>query len=140
MFKIHWNYSRKLKTVFKFKLLISTRIRALHARMSHSTICNTTVSTKKTRRTLAKYVRKLCVIPYACEGNAPVSVKKKYVFVQANNVAMGIDVCMCVIINQISSRPLLVCVCVYWKHSWKCCKRCAADVRVFVHMQDQGWA
>ena len=31
-----------------------TRKRALHARMSHSTVCNTTVSTKKTRRTLMK--------------------------------------------------------------------------------------
>ena len=31
-----------------------TRKRALHARMSHSTACNTTVSTKKTLRTLVK--------------------------------------------------------------------------------------
>ena len=31
-----------------------TRKRALHARMCHSTVCNTTVSTKKTRRTLVK--------------------------------------------------------------------------------------
>ena len=34
--------------------LLLTRKRALHARMSHSTVCNTTVSTKKTRRTLMK--------------------------------------------------------------------------------------
>ena len=33
---------------------IETRKRALHARMSHSTVCNTTVSTKKTSRTQAK--------------------------------------------------------------------------------------
>ena len=31
-----------------------TRKWALHAWMSHSTVCNTTVSTKKTRRTLMK--------------------------------------------------------------------------------------
>ena len=35
-------------------LQIETRKRALHARMSHSTVCNTTVSTKKTRRSLMK--------------------------------------------------------------------------------------
>ena len=35
-------------------LAIETRKRALHARMSHSTVCNTIVSTKKTRRTLMK--------------------------------------------------------------------------------------
>ena len=33
---------------------IVTRKRALHARMSHSTICNMTVSTKKTCHTLVK--------------------------------------------------------------------------------------
>ena len=33
---------------------IETRKRALHARMSHITVCNTTVSTNKTRRTLMK--------------------------------------------------------------------------------------
>ena len=31
-----------------------TNKRALHARMSHNTFCNTTVSTKKTRRILVK--------------------------------------------------------------------------------------
>ena len=35
-------------------IIIITRKRALHARMFHSTVCNTTVSTKEIRRTLVK--------------------------------------------------------------------------------------
>ena len=87
-----------------------TRKHALHARMSHSTVCNTTVSTKKILRKLVKYVRKLHVTPHACNGNAPVNMKEKYVSVQAVHEG-EICVCVCVIINQISSRQLLVCVC-----------------------------
>ena len=34
--------------------ILLTRKRALHARMSHSTACNKTVSTKNTRRKLVK--------------------------------------------------------------------------------------
>ena len=37
-------------------------------------VCNTTVSTKKTRRTVVKSVRKLRVMPHACEENTPVSI------------------------------------------------------------------
>ena len=55
---------------------IATRKRALHARMSHSTVCNTTISTKKTLRTPVKEVRKLHETPQACKGNAPVNMKK----------------------------------------------------------------
>ena len=36
------------------KCQIRTRQRALHARMSHSTVCNKTVSTKKTLRALVE--------------------------------------------------------------------------------------
>ena len=43
----------------------TTRKLTLHARMSHSTVCNTTVSIKKTRRTLVKYVRKLSLASHA---------------------------------------------------------------------------
>ena len=66
--------------------------------MSHSTVCNTTVSIKKTRRTLAKYVRNLRVTPHACERNAPISVKK-YVFVQAIKRGHGY-ICVCVCHHQ----------------------------------------
>ena len=83
-----------------------TRKRALHARMSHSTVCNTTVSTKKTLRILMKQVRQLHVTPHACKGNAPVNMNEKYVC--ASNQAWA---WVCVIINQLSSRQLLVCVC-----------------------------
>ena len=38
----------------RLKALTNTKKRALHARTSHSTVCNTTVSTKKPRRTLMK--------------------------------------------------------------------------------------
>ena len=61
---------------------IETRKRALHARMFHSTVCNTTISNKKTRRTQVKQVSQLRVTPHACKGNIPVNVKEKYVFVQ----------------------------------------------------------
>ena len=89
--------------------LQKTRKRALHARMSHGTVCNTTVSTKKARRTLVKIVRQLRVTPHACKGNTPVNVKEKYVFVQAIKRRYGYGcVHVCVIIKQISSSELLV--------------------------------
>ena len=40
--------------MYNFLDKVSTRKRVLHARMSHSTVCNMTVSTKKTLRTLVK--------------------------------------------------------------------------------------
>ena len=84
------------------ELLYKTRKRALHGRMHHSTVCNTTDSTKKIRRKLVKYVRQLRVTPHACNGNAPVNVKKKYVFVQAiNRGHRYVCVYMCVIIKKI---------------------------------------
>ena len=87
--------------------------RALHARMSHSIACNTIVSTKKTRCTLMKQVRQLHVTPHACNGNAPVNVKEKYVLYNANKCGHGYGcVYVCVIIKQISGIQLLVCVCV----------------------------
>ena len=84
--------------------------------MSHSTACNTTVSTKKTRPTLKKYVRKLRETLHACKENAPVSVKEecttRYTCVCANNQAwVWLCECVSVIINQISRRQLLVFVC-----------------------------
>ena len=83
---------------------IYTIKRALRARMSHSIVCNTTVSTKKTCRTL--------ITQHACKGNTPVIMKEKYVFVQPINRGYGcVYVCVCVIIKQISSTQLLVCVC-----------------------------
>ena len=55
----------------------------------------------------------LHVTPHACKGNAPVNMKEKYVSVQAMKRGYGYGcVYVCVIINQISSRQLLVCVCV----------------------------
>ena len=55
----NWNNSEVIscngiRPLFKTRLTSLTRKRALHARMSHSTVCNTTVSTKKTRLTLVK--------------------------------------------------------------------------------------
>ena len=82
--------------------------------MSHSTVCNKTVSTKKTLHTLVKLVRKLHVAPDACKGNATVNMKEKYVSVQAMKRGYRC-VYVCVIINQISSRQLLVCVCVCYQ-------------------------
>ena len=73
-----------------------TRKRALHTQMSHSTVCNTTISTKKIRHTLMKLVRQLRVTPHACKKNAPVNVKEKYLFVLAIKRGHGMDVCMCV--------------------------------------------
>ena len=88
-----------------------TRKWTLHVRVSYSTVCNTTVSTKKTRRTLMKQVRKLRVKPHVCEGNAPVSVKKNYVFVQAIKRGRGHGHrCMCV--SSSTKSPLDKCVCV----------------------------
>ena len=67
--------------------------------MSHSRVCNTTVSTKKTRPTLAKHVRKLRVTLHACKGNVPVSVKNEYatssMYVWACNKEYAV-MCMCV--------------------------------------------
>ena len=66
--------------------------------MSHSTICNTTVSTKKPRPTLVKKVRKLRVTLYTCKGNAPVIVNKdmrheEYVCLcKQSSVDMGMSV------------------------------------------------
>ena len=69
--------------------------------MPHSTVCNMTVSTKKTRPTLVKLVCKLCVMLHACKGNAPVSVKDTYVFVQAIQRGYGYGrVYMCVCHHQ----------------------------------------
>ena len=77
--------------------------------MSHSTVCNTTVSTKKTHCTLVKQVHKLRVTPHACKGNAPVTVKK-YVFVQAINRGHGYG---CVSPSTKSPVDNYLCVCVY---------------------------
>ena len=74
-----------------------TRKQALHAQMSHSKVCNTTVSTKKTCCTLVKQVQKLRLIPHVCKGNSLVSVKGKYVFVQT--IKRG-RVCICVCHHQ----------------------------------------
>ena len=79
--------------------------------MSHNAVCNTTVSTKKIRPTLVKQVRKLCVALHACKGNSPVSVKEECVLVQAIKCGYGC-VYVSVTFNQISSRRLLVCICV----------------------------
>ena len=79
-----------------FENIYKTEKRALHAQMSHSTVCNTTVSTKKIRHTLVKQVRQLRVMPHVCKGNAPVNVTKKYVFVQAiKRGHMYVCVCVC---------------------------------------------
>ena len=78
--------------------MIHTRKRALHARMSHSTVCNTTVSTKKTRHTLMKQVRQLRVTMHARKRNASVNVEEKYVFCSATKRGY-----VCVIVKQISS-------------------------------------
>ena len=76
-------------------------------------ICNTAVSFKKIHPTLVKYVQKLRVTLHACKGNAPVSVKKYAprgvgVFVQRNQQWVWVGEFVSVI-NQISSRQLLVC-------------------------------
>ena len=67
------------------------------------------VCTKKILRILVKYVRKLHVTPHACKENTPVNMKEKYASVQAMKRGYRC-VYVCVIINQISSRQLLVCV------------------------------
>ena len=110
--ELHIIFCLKTKTLQPLSI-INTRKRALHAKMSHSTVCNTTVSTKLTHRTLVKYVRTLRVTPHACKEIAPVNVKEKHVFVQAIKRGHGYRcVYVFVIINQISSKQLLVCVCV----------------------------
>ena len=50
-------------------------------------------------------------MPHACKGNAPVNVKEKFAFVQAIKRGHGC-VYVCVIIKQIFSTQLPVCVCV----------------------------
>ena len=50
--KVIWKkFKIRVSWFFNIKL---TRKRALHAQMSHNTVCKSTVSTKKTRRTLVK--------------------------------------------------------------------------------------
>ena len=95
--------------------------------MSHSTVCNTTVSTKKTRRTLVKKKRQLHVTPHEWKGNAPVNMKEKYVFVQAIKRGHGYG-CVYVCVSSLNKSPVhsyvcvSVCVCV-----WVCVSVCACN-------------
>ena len=90
----------------------------LHARMSHSTVCYMTASTKKTRPALVQWVRKLRVTIPACMRNAPQSV---CVFTQQWSVCM------------LSSLHSLVdsCLCVYnGSATWECVREACPEVYV----------
>ena len=102
------NHSGRLFLLADRTTYALTRKRALHARMSHSTVCNTTVSTKKTLRTRVKWVRKLHVTPDARKGNAPVNMKEKYVSVQAIKRGHGYG---CVSSSTNSPVDSYLCVC-----------------------------
>ena len=56
-----------------------------------------------------KTVGKLCVMLNVRKGNAYVRKNRNVCLCKQSSLGMGIDVC--VIINQISNRQLLVCVC-----------------------------
>ena len=78
--------------------------------MSHSTVCNTTVSTQKTSRTLVKYVAMPVACNAACVQGKRSCKRQREICVCASHQAWA-WVRVCVIITQISSTQLLVCVC-----------------------------
>ena len=110
--------------------------------MSHSPVRNTNVSTKKTRLTLEKYVRKLRVTLHACKGTVPVSVKDKCatrgMCVRASNEAW-VWVCVYVPVILLYS-PVDSCLCVYVREALPKVRRRGAprDVYMFVHAIKRG--
>ena len=87
-----------------------TRKRALYSRVSHSTVCTTMVSTKKTHPTLMIQVCS-CVYAACVSGKCSCKCEREMCVCASNQAWVCVCVCVSSIINKISSIQLLACVC-----------------------------
>ena len=92
------------------QLIIATEKRALHARMSHSTVCNMTVSTKKAH---TGEISTPVTCNAACVQEKHSCKREGKIRVCASNQAWAwVWVCVCVCHHQTNLQYTATCVCV----------------------------